>query len=471
MSHALAPARPRARTALRLSLAASSLIGLTLTTAGAWAGTTTVTVMPSDVPDETVPRVTLGDAPDGFGPDSWQGPASGKSNWHARYLADGDALSVLFPTQAATMRVSDLARIAYSTKRPTGTPAGRDWWIQIYTRPTGTNDARSWYHARYTNDYATHTATGAWTRYATDAGMTFGGQSFDAFVGVHGAELVEMISLHTDSGWGGFDGGLDGLEITLTDGSVGRVDFVAEGGKIQVAPWEVPDEEHPRVLVGDAAPGFGTDAWQGPASGKSNWHARYLKDGDALSALFPGEAPDLTIADLAAISYFTKRPDGTPAGRDWWLQIYTRPTGSGDVSSWYHAKFTNNYGTHATTGRWARYSTDEGMTFAGKTLAQLVTDFGDQQIEMISVQTNSSWNGFDGAVDGLEIRLVDGRVGRVDFAAQHDGVEYFFGVVSAPGLPGEAPTLHSVRCWREPDGHATCDNQNGVLILGPPICQ
>lgn len=117
-----------------LCLAVAMLL-LTALTPAAQAGTITINVDPTMVPDETAPRVNLGDAPAGFGPDSWQGPATGKTNWHARYLSDGDALSALFPTDAATMTIADLASISYWTNRPGTTPAGRDWWIQIYTRP------------------------------------------------------------------------------------------------------------------------------------------------------------------------------------------------------------------------------------------------------------------------------------------------------------------------------------------------
>ena len=194
---------------------------------------------------------------------------------------------------------------------------------------------------------------------------------------------------------------------------------------IQVEPADVPDEEPPRVNVGDAPAGFGPDSWQGPAAGagnKTNWHARYLADGDALSTLFPADAATLTIADLAEISYFTNRPLGTPAGRDWWIQIYTRPTGVGDAASWYHDRFINNYDDHAAIDVWTEHSTDSGMTFnlqtpAGPelTLAELIAAHGDDLVEMISVQTDSGWNGFDGFVDGLTIRLVNGNVGRVNF--------------------------------------------------------
>ena len=52
------------------------------------------------------------------------------------------------------------------------------------------------------------------------------------------------------------------------------------------------------------------------------------------------------------------------------------------------------------------------------TLAELITAAGTQEIEMISVQTNSGWNGFDGYMDGLEITLTNGNVGRVNFVPE-----------------------------------------------------
>ena len=197
--------------------------------------------------------------------------------------------------------------------------------------------------------------------------------------------------------------------------------------QIDVQPGDVPDETQPRVNIGDAPTGFGPDSWQGPASGKTNWHARYLADGNKLSALFPDDAATMTIADLAEISYFTKRPSGILAGRDWWVQIYTRPTGSGDKSSWYHDRFINNYGEHTNIGSWTQYSTDSGeMTFHSNgwgvigvsTLAELITAAGSQEIEMISVQTDSGWDGFDGYMDGLEITLTNGNVGQVNFVPE-----------------------------------------------------
>ena len=204
------------------------------------AGTIQIDVQPGDVPDETQPRVNIGDAPTGYGPDSWQGPATGKTNWHARYLADGNKLSALFPDDAATMTIADLAEINYFTKRPSGTPAGRDWWVQIYTRWTGSGDNASWYHDRFINNYSDHTNIGAWTEYSTDGGaMTFhsnglgviGESTLAELITAAGSQEIEMISVQTDSGWDGFDGYMDGLEITLTaanNSNVGQVNFVPE---------------------------------------------------------------------------------------------------------------------------------------------------------------------------------------------------------------------------------------------------
>jgi len=211
------------------------------------------------------------------------------------------------------------------------------------------------------------------------------------------------------------------VAVVLAAGAVAQAAIVTH----IATPDQVPDETLPRVNFGDAPAGFGADSWQGPATGKSNWHARYVADGDYLSTIFPTDAASMTIGDLASISYYTNRPTGTPAGRDWWIQIYTRPTGTGDKSSWYHDRFINNYDDHTNIGDWTQYSTDDAMTFDSNglnvigesTLAELIAAAGGQVIEMISVQTNSGWNGFDGYMDGLEITLTNGNVGRVDFGA------------------------------------------------------
>jgi len=203
------------------------------------ATTVNINIGPSQVPDENPPAVNFGDAPVGFGPDSWQNTQTGgKVNWHARYLADGDYLSVLFPTQAATLTINNIASISYWTKRPDGTLATNDWAAFIYTRPDGVNDKTTWYGYRFINNYGDHTNIGDWVQYSTGSGMTFrdnagnagsfSGKDLDYLKTNYGTELVEMISIQTMSNYTVFDGYMDGLVITLTDGSVGSVNFVPE---------------------------------------------------------------------------------------------------------------------------------------------------------------------------------------------------------------------------------------------------
>ena len=213
----------------------AAIFGIAILATTAFAATTTHVADPTQVPDETPPRVNLGDFPAGWDIDSWQGPATGKSNWHARYSADGDYLSAIFPAEAAGLTMADIERITYWTNRPVGTPAGRDWWIQIYTRPDTVDDCASWYGYRFINNYDAHVGIGPWDQHSTDAGsMTFNGNASCEITGeltltdmkaAYGTELIEMFSVQTDSGWDGFDGYMDGLEIELTNGSIGRVNF------------------------------------------------------------------------------------------------------------------------------------------------------------------------------------------------------------------------------------------------------
>lgn len=227
---------------MRGALAAAMALGLGVSIVHADDPTqVTIIVRPGDVPDEQNPRPNVGDAPTPeLGSDSWQGPASGKSNYHVRYVADGDALTVLFGDKAANLKLSDIESISYWTKQPLDTPAGRDWWIQIYTRMDGDDDQGSWYGLKFTNNYNEHTPTGDWVLHSTDNGMTFrlGNTvySWDELLSAFGDELIEAISIQTDSGWDGFDGFVDGLTITLTDGSVGIVNFEGDYPASSVVP-------------------------------------------------------------------------------------------------------------------------------------------------------------------------------------------------------------------------------------------
>ena len=403
-------------------------------------------VLPSEVPDEQPPRV-VADAPPDYGPEAWQAPAAGKTNWHAWYDSDGSGtLSALFPDVAPTLTLRDIAALGYWTKRPTGTAAGRDWWLTIYTRPDAGD---GWYHARYISNFDAHTAEDTWVRYstATNSGdapaMTFRRQDASGSpvgpamtlpqLAAQDGRGILSVTVQTASGWTGFEGLVDGLEIALKDGRVGKVDF-GDGARMGVAPSAVPDEDWPRSNPIAAPPNYGAGqgSWLGPAQGKSNWHLWYDADGTgALSTLFPEAAATLGVGALAEISYWTRRPSAfVEPGQDWWVTIYTRPAGAGDDGGWYHRRYISNFGEHTSLDAWTQYSTAfatgdvPAMTFRRQdasggpvgpamTLSQLAAQDA-QGVLSITLQTDSGWDGFDGSVDGLEVVLRDGSVGRVD---------------------------------------------------------
>ena len=230
-------------------LHAFAAIALVATVASAT--TITLDATPTMVPDEAQPRVAAGN-PTGFANDCWQAPAGSpgvKTNFHVMYSGSGDHLSTLFPADAATMTVNDLDEISYNTRN---NPAGKDWYIQIYTRATGSGDCRSWYHERWTSNYTTHSAQSNWTNYTTanssilfsrDAVSTQGAygcpgnatapMTLAAMQSMSGTQLVLSVSVHTDSGWAAADPArdslLDGLVIKESIGAgpsnIGRVNF------------------------------------------------------------------------------------------------------------------------------------------------------------------------------------------------------------------------------------------------------
>ncbi len=224
----------------------AAVIGIALS-GSAFADTVTLTVGPDTKPDENLPRTVFESPGSWMGDSSWQNSTSNKVNWHARYDADGDFLSKLFGAKAATLTIGDVSSISYFTNRGTELTAGRDWWVQIYTRPgSGGFNEKSWYGTRFINNYDEHTNTD-WQQHSTDYGMTFQHQNnsnspsgpemtMADMRANYGNVLIEMISIQTDSGWNGSDFLMDGLEITLTDGSVGRVNFSHIAGYSVVVP-------------------------------------------------------------------------------------------------------------------------------------------------------------------------------------------------------------------------------------------
>jgi hypothetical protein len=179
------------------------------------------------------------------------------------------------------------------------------------------------------------------------------------------------------------------------------------------------DEEPPRGVVGDAPTGWGSGSWQGPATGKSNYHIWH----DAQMADLFGPSHGLKMSDLDSLSFWTKSTD-----YNWWLTIYTKTEGDGgDSGSWYDSRLHAHPGSLSST--WQLSSTDTDLKFYDSprgynsplaTLDDLTTgsfwghDYTDEELLSITLQSNSGWDGFDGQVDGLTITLKDGREGKVN---------------------------------------------------------
>jgi len=189
------------------------------------------------------------------------------------------------------------------------------------------------------------------------------------------------------------------------------------------------DEDPPRGVTGDAPPGWGPGSWQGPAVNKSNFH---------ISPASVGMGP-VTLADIASVSFWTKGGASIPANDHWWFTIYTVAENDGsDSGSWYdsrlHARpdIGPGYSTSGVSGQWNKWSTDGGLAtnrlvfydsqrgFGGnyKTLTDVGAgpvdwdgdtvddhDYSAEEIFLLTLQTDSGWDGFDGLVDGWSIVL------------------------------------------------------------------
>jgi hypothetical protein len=151
----------------------------------------------------------------------------------------------------------------------------------------------------------------------------------------------------------------------------------------------------------------------------------------------------ITIGDIASMSYFTNK-GGTGADPDWTLLLYTKPTGSSDTASWYHARLNSEpYFTQSTvaSNTWHQWSTNDPTnplrfydaarsgtfgTYTDPTLSQIQSgtiswtsdSYATQTVELLSFQTGSAWaSGFTGLLDGFNITLTDATTGDINFEA------------------------------------------------------
>ncbi|MEP7002674.1 MAG: hypothetical protein ABI969_19440, partial [bacterium] len=216
--------------------------------------TVSLTVRPSS-PEVTTSNVA------GVAGDYASGHASGS------IASNGVAKSEIYLTPAALfgrdVTLSEIASMSYFTKKgTTHAVEPRDWYLTIYTKPFVGQSTAQWYGARIgTEPYFSANIldpASTWNQWSTiggtntlrffestagATGATFGSYSdphWSAFVAgnalsgpattggpySYAGQSLLLFSVQTGSAWAaGFTGQLDGLEITLTDGSVATVNF------------------------------------------------------------------------------------------------------------------------------------------------------------------------------------------------------------------------------------------------------
>jgi len=183
-------------------------------------------------------------------------------------------------------------------------------------------------------------------------------------------------------------------------------------------------------VSGDAVPGWGTGSWQ--ANGV-NYSDLYMTP----MILF---GRDVTIGELASISYYTKKDSlHSVDASDWFFKMYTAPYAGSPGAGWYGNRinaepyFSENL--NAPTDQWNQWGTDDGAnnrlrffdsstgyfgSYTDGFLSDLTSDpvYMNQTIMYMNVATGSAWAaGFEGQIDGLQIVLTDGSIAAVDFEA------------------------------------------------------
>ncbi|MDX2093006.1 MAG: hypothetical protein SFX73_34505 [Kofleriaceae bacterium] len=182
-------------------------------------------------------------------------PADEKLEFHVPFaISDGEDVDALWEpmrTHLGDFTLGEIASIKLRTRRPAG--AAYNFAVLVYTRADGTDDDASWYGRRLHAylDWAASPSAPAdtWNTYSTASGtnqlqfwdyrnanVQQGVQPANNFftlatlqagpvtpAGVTGArdyraEKVKFVTLATYSNFPTFEGSLDGLEITLTNG-------------------------------------------------------------------------------------------------------------------------------------------------------------------------------------------------------------------------------------------------------------
>jgi len=173
-------------------------------------------------PDESQARGVLGDAPVGFGPDSWQNVANSPGAKKVNAYVTPEELF------GHAVTINDIPSITYYTKAPA---AQENWFVNIYTKTTGAGDEAGFYHQRFFNDnYTGYASDSAWhnnafTTVTKSSGVPGPSQTLANWKTTFGSQSILFFSPQTNSALNGNNAQIDGLVVTLTNAEVGSVNF------------------------------------------------------------------------------------------------------------------------------------------------------------------------------------------------------------------------------------------------------
>lgn len=213
-------------------------------------GATELTVYPHQVEGDPAAGVQ-GDYPTGWGLGSHQGAVTTDGHYTKYHFSP----TVLF---GKSVDFGDISSVSYWTKKgTTHANSAADWYFQVYTEPFTGSPGSSWYGFRinsepYFSDNMNDPA-GQWNMWQTEDGQdnrlrffdssdNYFGAYDDPFLddlqatstgyanahgnGTYGDQPIKDICLGLGTAWAsGFTGSIDGLTITLTDDTVGSVNF------------------------------------------------------------------------------------------------------------------------------------------------------------------------------------------------------------------------------------------------------
>lgn len=281
--------------------------------------------------------------------------------------------------------------------------------------------------------------------------------------GVSGArdyrtERVRWISFSSVSSDVTFDGSLDGIEVVLKNGKGVSIDLAGDPSfrrialsrsKLHAVDPPSAGSTYGAATSANAWGGAGT-SWSFTKNGATNdkleFYLTFAGDLDtAKTEIWKGvrdHVGEFTVADIESLRVHSYKTEAT---RDFMAIVYTAPDGTDDDASWYgrrlHAALAWAAAPNAPVDTWNAFSTATGanqLQFwdfrhsnsalgvqpSGNnyfTLADIqagavtpagvdgARDYRTEKVKYVSFSTSSELTEFEGSIDGIELRLKNGK--------------------------------------------------------------